>query len=68
MTRREAMNTYLAAVAEAFEAGVKKFERRFNALRQYVEQSGCQIDQLSDKELDDIWQQVKKDEGKHGCQ
>ena len=54
--------------SQAFEAGVKKFERRFNALRQYVEQSGCQIDQLSDKELDDIWQQVKKDEGKHGCQ
>ncbi len=54
--------------SRAFESGVTKFERRFNALRQYVEKSGCQIDQLSDKELDDIWQQVKKDEEKHGCQ
>ena len=52
--------------SQAFESGVNKFERRFNALRRYVEQSGCQIAQLSDKELDDIWQIVKKDEGNHG--
>ena len=47
--------------SRAFELGIQKFERRFNALKQHVEQSGTQISNLSDKELDDIWQQVKKE-------
>ena len=54
--------------SRAFEHGVLKFERRFNALKRHVEQSGTQISNLSDKQLDDIWQLVKRDEEKNGRQ
>ena len=46
----------------AFEAGVAKFERRFQALEDIVSQSGRQITELSMQELEDVWQRVKKEE------
>ena len=50
----------------AFLHGIEKFERRFGALKNYVEQAERQISELNDKELDDIWRQVKKDEENDG--
>lgn len=46
----------------AFEAGVAKFERRFQALENIVSQSGRQITELSMQELEEVWQRVKKEE------
>lgn len=46
----------------AFEAGVAKFERRFQALENIVSQSGRQIGELSMSELEAVWQRVKKEE------
>ena len=46
----------------AFEAGVAKFERRFQALENIVSQSGRQITELSMQELEAVWQRVKKEE------
>ena len=46
----------------AFEAGVTKFERRFQALENIVSQSGRQIGELSMSELEAVWQRVKKEE------
>ena len=45
--------------AHAFDAGVQKFERRFEALRSIVEQSGKSMSDLSSQELEEIWRTVK---------
>ena len=46
----------------AFCAGVDKFQRRFNALCQHIENNGQNIIDLSADELESIWQSVKQEE------
>lgn len=46
----------------AFEAGVAKFERRFQALNQIISQAGRKTSDLSQDELEDVWKLVKQGE------
>lgn len=50
----------------AFEYGVSKFEKRFNALKATVARSGRQVSELSAEELDAVWRLVKSGEN-HDC-
>lgn len=50
----------------AFQKGVMKFERRFNALKEIVASSNRQVNDLTAEELDNIWRRVKSGEN-HGC-
>ena len=46
----------------AFLRGVTKFERRYQALEALIHQSGRQTSDLSQDELELVWQQVKQGE------
>lgn len=45
--------------AHTFNAGVQKFERRFESLRNLVEQSGKSMSDLNSQELEAMWRTVK---------
>ena len=40
-----------------------KFERRFRALENEASNKGLQVNQMNVDELEDLWQEVKKQEG-----
>lgn len=50
----------------AFQNGVAKFERRFQKLESIVQESGRNILDLSQNELERVWQQVKQGEQNDG--
>lgn len=47
---------------QAFEQGVSKFERRFQALQTIIAQSNRSVSELTADELDAVWQLVKSGE------
>jgi len=54
---------------KAFQSGVDKFQRRFNALCQHIENNGQNVSDLTADELESVWQLVKQEENnaKQSC-